>query len=67
MPYSRYSLLHWNPTIAGLVMALMQRIPSEGDRCNWAGVGYKILDMDDVRVDKVLVDVFEDDRPSLKR
>lgn len=54
-------------TIAGLVMALLQRIPSEGDRCNWAGVGFEILDMDGVRVDKVLMNVFEDDQPSLKR
>jgi putative hemolysin len=42
-------------TIAGLVMALMQRIPSEGDRCSWAGVEFEVIDMDGVRVDKVLV------------
>ncbi|MGD2162998.1 MAG: hemolysin family protein [Anaerolineales bacterium] len=47
-------------TIAGLVMALMQRIPSEGDRCTWAGVGYEIVDMDGVRVDKVLVKELEE-------
>jgi putative hemolysin len=47
-------------TIAGLVMALMQRIPSEGDRCSWAGIGYEIVDMDGVRVDKVIVEVLEE-------
>lgn len=46
-------------TIAGLVMALMQRIPSEGDRCTWAGIGYEIVDMDGVRVDKVIVKELE--------
>lgn len=47
-------------TVAGLVMALLQRIPSEGDRCTWAGVGFEILDMDGVRVDKVLVEELKD-------
>jgi putative hemolysin len=47
-------------TVAGLVMALMQRIPSAGDRCTWAGVGYEVMDMDGVRVDKVLVEELED-------
>lgn len=46
-------------TIAGLVMALMQRIPSEGDHCSWAGVRYEVIDMDGVRVDKILVEELE--------
>jgi putative hemolysin len=51
-------------TVAGLVMALMQRIPAEGDRCTWAGVGFEVIDMDGVRIDKVLVKELEDP-PSL--
>jgi putative hemolysin len=51
-------------TVAGLVMALLQRIPSEGDRCTWAGVEFEILDMDGVRVDKVLVKELEDQSPN---
>jgi putative hemolysin len=50
-------------TVAGLVMALLQRIPLEGDRCTWAGVEFEIIDMDGVRVDKVLVEEL-DDQPS---
>ncbi len=50
-------------TVAGFVIALMQRIPSEGDRCNWAGVGFEVIDMDGLRVDKVLVKELEDPPP----
>jgi putative hemolysin len=47
-------------TVAGLVMALMQRIPVEGDRCTWAGIGFEVVDMDGVRIDKVLVKELEE-------
>lgn len=42
-------------TVAGLVVARMQRIPRKGDRCSWVGVTFEILEMDGVRVDKVIV------------
>ncbi len=41
-------------TVAGLMLALLQRVPKEGDRIAWAGWRFEILDMDGRRVDKVL-------------
>ncbi len=42
-------------TVAGLMLALLQRVPKEGDRIVWAGWRFEIVDMDGRRVDKVLV------------
>lgn len=41
-------------TVAGLMLALLQRVPKEGDRIAWAGWRFEIIDMDGRRVDKVL-------------
>jgi putative hemolysin len=41
-------------TVAGLMLALLERVPREGDRIAWAGWRFEILDMDGRRVDKVL-------------
>jgi putative hemolysin len=41
-------------TVAGLMLALLKRVPREGDRFAWAGWRFEILDMDGRRVDKVL-------------
>lgn len=41
-------------TVAGLMLALLKRVPREGDRIAWAGWRFEILDMDGRRVDKVL-------------
>jgi putative hemolysin len=41
-------------TVAGLMLALLQRVPREGDRIVWAGWRFEIIDMDGRRVDKVL-------------
>jgi putative hemolysin len=40
--------------VAGLMLALLQRVPREGDRIVWAGWRFEIVDMDGRRVDKVL-------------
>ena len=42
-------------TVAGLMLALLQRIPKEGDRISWSGWRFEVVDMDGRRVDKVLV------------
>jgi putative hemolysin len=36
------------------MLALLQRVPREGDRIAWAGWRFEIVDMDGRRVDKVL-------------
>jgi putative hemolysin len=41
-------------TVAGLMLALLRRVPREGDRIVWAGWRFEIVDMDGRRVDKVL-------------
>lgn len=42
-------------TVGGLVMARLRKIPSAGDRFEWGGFLFEVLDMDGRRVDKVLV------------
>ena len=41
-------------TVAGLMLALLKRVPKEGDRIVWGGWRFEIVDMDGRRVDKVL-------------
>ena len=41
-------------TVAGLMLALLQRVPREGDRIVWGGWRFEIVDMDGRRIDKVL-------------
>ncbi len=41
-------------TVAGLMLALLRRVPKEGDRIAFAGWLFEVVDMDGRRVDKVL-------------
>jgi putative hemolysin len=42
-------------TVGGLVMAMLGRIPTEGDQFEWEGYRFEVMDMDGRRVDKVLL------------
>lgn len=42
-------------TTAGFVLARLERVPVEGDRFEWHGFSFEVIDMDGRRVDKVLV------------
>lgn len=42
-------------TIGGLILHEMQRIPSEGDKIEWYDFELEVIDMDDNRIDKVLI------------
>lgn len=42
-------------TLAGLILTLAGRIPSEGDQVTWQNHVFEIVDMDGRRIDKVLV------------
>ena len=42
-------------TLGGLVMAFLGRIPKSGDRFDWGGFRFEVMDMDGHRVDKVLI------------
>jgi putative hemolysin len=43
-------------TLAGFVMTRLARIPTEGDRFEWGGLLFEVVDMDGRRVDKLLVE-----------
>ena len=42
-------------TVGGMVMDTLGRVPAEGDRLEWEGYSFEVLDMDGRRVDKVLI------------
>jgi putative hemolysin len=42
-------------TLGGFVMAFLGRIPTAGDHFEWGGLRLEVMDMDSLRVDKVLV------------
>lgn len=42
-------------TVGGFVMSCLERIPRTGDRFDCAGLSFEVVDMDGLRVDKVLV------------
>ncbi len=42
-------------TLGGFVMVSLGRIPSTGDSFDWGGLSFEVVDMDGLRVDKVLI------------
>lgn len=44
-------------TLAGLLIELTKHIPQSGERTNWQGFNFEIVDMDGARIDKVLVTI----------
>ena len=44
-------------TLAGFVMLRLGRIPHAGDHFHWGGFRFEVVDMDGLRIDKVLVAV----------
>jgi putative hemolysin len=42
-------------TVGGMVMDALGRVPAAGDRFEWEGYSFEVVDMDGHRVDKVLV------------
>ncbi len=42
-------------TVGGLMMAQLGRVPSAGDYWDWGGFRFEVVDMDGLRVDKVLI------------
>jgi putative hemolysin len=52
MPESEAGTYH---TLAGFVMTRLARVPRTGDRFQWNGYSFEVVDMDGRRVDKVLV------------
>lgn len=46
-------------TVGGLVLEILEHIPKQGETLRWEGFGFEIIDMDGVRIDKILVTVAE--------
>jgi putative hemolysin len=44
-------------TLAGFILHHLKRIPHTGDKLNWEGFSFEIIDMDAQRIDKVLVNI----------
>lgn len=42
-------------TVGGFVMNHLERIPQAGDHFEWRGYGFEVVDMDGLRVDKILL------------
>lgn len=42
-------------TLSGFVMSQLSRVPRTGDRFEWGGLRFEVIDMDETRVDKVLI------------
>ncbi len=42
-------------TVSGLLLELLEHIPSVGETARWGGFLFEIVDMDGVRIDKILV------------
>jgi putative hemolysin len=42
-------------TVSGLVLAELERMPATGDRMEWEGLAFEVVDMDGRRIDKLLV------------
>ena len=41
-------------TLAGLLLALFVHIPAVGERCEWEGFEFRVVEMDGYRIDKVV-------------
>ena len=51
---------HEFDTLAGFILHELERIPKTGDKMNWKAFRFEIMDMDNQRIDKVLVGISEE-------
>lgn len=42
-------------TISGLIITELQKIPTVGEKINWKNFSFEVVDMDGVRIDKILI------------
>lgn len=42
-------------TVAGLMLKLLNHIPTVGEKIHWNGLDMEVIDMDNIRIDKILV------------
>ena len=53
-------------TLAGFILHELKRIPVTGDKFDWRGFDFEIIDMDGQRIDKVLVSISEEIRKEME-
>ncbi len=46
---------HQFHTLGGFIMTQLHRVPREGNKLEWSGYRFEVVDMDGLRVDKVLI------------
>jgi len=51
---------HEFDTLAGFILHELERIPQTGDKMEWRGFNFEIIDMDGHRIDKILVNISEE-------
>lgn len=61
---SRFEMTDWMHegeqefnTLAGFILHKLERIPHTGDTLEWKGFRFEIIDMDSLRIDKILVTI----------
>ena len=57
---------HSYRTLGGLAMKVLGRVPQVGDRFLSGGLRFEVVDMDQNRVDKLIVSRLDDASPSAK-
>ena len=57
---------HEFDTLAGFILNELEHIPSTGERMEWRGFTFEIVDMDAQRIDKVLVTLSKDMKEELR-
>ncbi|WP_072037579.1 hemolysin family protein [Flavihumibacter sp. ZG627] len=69
---SRFEMTDWMNegehefnTLAGFILHKLERIPQTGDSMEWKGFRFEIIDMDALRIDKILVTISEDIREGM--
>jgi len=53
-------------TLAGFILHKMERIPHSGDKMEWRGFKFEIIDMDALRIDKILVTISPEVREQME-
>ncbi|ANH79948.1 hemolysin [Niabella ginsenosidivorans] len=53
-------------TLAGFILHKLKQIPSTGDKLDWNGFDFEIVDMDGHRIDKVLVTISQELRDGME-
>ena len=57
---------HEFDTLAGFILHELERIPHTGDKFDWRGFRFEIIDMDGHRIDKVLVNISTEIREEME-